>query len=125
MMPSTSKSYCRKPKKVEFIPEPKQPWQVEQPRRNWLDLPSDVMSNILSRLDMLDILENAQKVCTTWRKICNDSSMWRVICMDNRYKWYMHKDVAMYKNVVDRSQGQLIDITIPSFGDEILQYVAY
>ncbi|XP_024971953.1 putative F-box/LRR-repeat protein 23 [Cynara cardunculus var. scolymus] len=117
-MPSTSKSNCQKPKKVEFIPEPKQPWQVEQPRRNWLDLPSDVMSNMLSRLDVLDILENAQKVCTTWRKICKDPSMWRVICLDYWHETYMRK------HAVDRSQGQLIDITINCFGDEILQYVA-
>ncbi|XP_024971853.1 F-box protein SKIP19-like [Cynara cardunculus var. scolymus] len=125
MMPSTSKSNRRKPKKVKFIPKPKQRWQVKQPRRNWLELPSDVMANILSRVHVVDILENAQKVCTTWRKICNDPSMWRVICMDYWYKNEMSKDLAMCKHAVDRSQGQLIDITIGSFGDdEILQYVA-
>ncbi|KAI3685583.1 hypothetical protein L6452_34832 [Arctium lappa] len=124
-MPSTSKSKRRKPKKVKFILKPKQQWQVKQPTRNWLELPSDVMANILSRVHVLDILENAQKVCTTWRKICKDPCMWRVICMDYWYKNDMSKDLAMCKHAVDLSQGQLIDITIGDFGDdEILQYVA-
>ncbi|XP_076910530.1 F-box protein SKIP19-like [Bidens hawaiensis] len=31
-------------------------------RRNWLKLPNDVMTNILYRVGVIDILENAQKV---------------------------------------------------------------
>ncbi|KAF5770756.1 putative F-box domain-containing protein [Helianthus annuus] len=42
---------------------------LKQEKRNWLDLPSDVTANILNRIGMVDILENAQKVCTAWRKI--------------------------------------------------------
>ncbi|CAH8361097.1 unnamed protein product [Eruca vesicaria subsp. sativa] len=34
--------------------------------RNWAELPSELMSDILRRLDSTDILENAQKVCTSW-----------------------------------------------------------
>ncbi|KVI04325.1 F-box domain, cyclin-like protein [Cynara cardunculus var. scolymus] len=103
----------------------REPEKVKQPRTNWLELPSDVIANILSRVHVLDILENAQKVCTTWRKICKDPSMWRVICMDYLNFDDMSKEVAVWKHVVDRSQGQLIDITISEFDDdEIIQYVA-
>ncbi|KAJ9560885.1 hypothetical protein OSB04_006045 [Centaurea solstitialis] len=60
---------------------------VMQPTRNWLELPSDVMDNILFRV--------------------------------------VDKKFAMCKQAVDRSQGQLIDITIGDFGNyELLQYVA-
>ncbi|MFS8012535.1 putative F-box domain-containing protein [Helianthus anomalus] len=50
---------------------------MKQEKKNWLDLPSDVTFNILNRIGMVDILENAQKVCTAWRKICKDPTMWR------------------------------------------------
>ncbi|KAJ9536370.1 hypothetical protein OSB04_un000462 [Centaurea solstitialis] len=96
-----------------------------QPTRNWLELPSDVMDNILFRVGVCDILENAQKVCTAWRKICKVPTMWTVICMDYSYEYSVDKKLAMCKQAVDRSQGQLIDITIGDFGNyELLQYVA-
>ncbi|KAJ9560883.1 hypothetical protein OSB04_006043 [Centaurea solstitialis] len=111
-MPSTSKSNREKPKE-------------QQTTWNWLELPSDVMANILLRVGIFDILENVEKVCTAWRKICKDPSMWRVICVDSFYQNSIYKDDAMCRLAVDRSQGQLIDITIGDFGtDELLQYVA-
>ncbi|XP_076915322.1 putative F-box/LRR-repeat protein 22 [Bidens hawaiensis] len=42
--------------------------KCEQPTRNWSELPSDLTINILQRLGVVDRLENAQKVCTAWRK---------------------------------------------------------
>lgn len=95
--------------------------------RNWLDLPEDLTANILQRISVIDRLENARKVCTTWRKICKQPSMWKVIHMAIPYdplyiKSYLRR---MCKNAVDRSQGQLIDIKIVEFGDnELLNYIA-
>ncbi|PWA78583.1 F-box domain, Leucine-rich repeat domain, L domain-like protein [Artemisia annua] len=126
-MPSTSKSNRRrKAKKSKFVPKPKQRWQVKQPTRNWLELPSDIMANILYRVGVYDILENAQKVCTAWRKICKDPAMWRVISMDNHGDPCTRPPLReMCKNAVDRSQGQLLDLTIIDFVDyELLEYVA-
>ncbi|KAJ9560448.1 hypothetical protein OSB04_005608 [Centaurea solstitialis] len=119
-MPSTSKSKRQKTKKQ---------WQVMQPTRNWLELPSDVMASILSRVGLHDIIENAEKVCTAWRQICKDPSMWRVICIDYPCQYLSYERFTnMYKLAVDRSQGQLIDVTIAHFGFfgdfELLQYVA-
>lgn len=126
-VPSTSKSNRRrKAKKSKFVPKPKQRWQVKQPTRNWLELPSDIMANILYRVGVYDILENAQKVCTAWRKICKDPAMWRVISMDNHGDPCTRPPLReMCKNAVDRSQGQLLDLTVIDFVDyELLEYVA-
>ncbi|CAH1445290.1 unnamed protein product [Lactuca virosa] len=107
------------------VSKPKPQWKVEGPIRNWLELPSDVMSNILYRIGPIDILENAQKVCTTWCKICKDPAMWRVIHMKTtvgpfRQVW------EICRHAVDRSQGQLVDISIVDVvNDQLLQYVAH
>nr|XP_043630335.1 putative F-box/LRR-repeat protein 9 [Erigeron canadensis] len=91
-----------KSKKSKFVPKPK---RVKRPKVNWLDLPSDVMANILSRIGVFDILENAQK-CGL---IGNGRSVLRKICMQ----------------LVDRSQGQMVDISIKYFCNKgILRYIA-
>ncbi|KAI3751363.1 hypothetical protein L2E82_22447 [Cichorium intybus] len=118
------------------VSKPKQPWQVKERVRNWLELPSDVTANILYRIGVIDILENAQKVCTTWRKICKDPSMWRVIHMKKPYAVHQSQGPLDYINVVtftndrsleickhavDQSQGHLVDICIVDFAnDELL-----
>uniref|UniRef100_A0A0D3DG11 F-box domain-containing protein n=1 Tax=Brassica oleracea var. oleracea TaxID=109376 RepID=A0A0D3DG11_BRAOL len=51
--------------------------------RNWAELPSDLTSWILSKLSAVDILQNAQKVCTKWHRVCKDPAMWRKIDMRN------------------------------------------
>ncbi|KAK9070753.1 hypothetical protein SSX86_011155 [Deinandra increscens subsp. villosa] len=94
---------------------------VPQPTRNWLDLPSELTANILYRIGVFDILLSAQKVCTAWRKICKDPAMWRVVCLD--VASYPHNNILfdeMCKHVVDRSQGQLVDITIVEFGYDLV-----
>ncbi|XP_022008382.1 putative F-box/LRR-repeat protein 23 [Helianthus annuus] len=96
----------------------------KQEERNWLDLPSDVTANILNRIGMVDILENAQKVCTAWRKICKDPPMWRVINMNDIPIFGAKLSrVEMCEHAVDRSQGQLVDITIVFLYDaEFMSY---
>ncbi|CAK9142848.1 unnamed protein product [Ilex paraguariensis] len=94
---------------------------------NWLQLPSDVTASILHRVGAIDILENVQKVCTTWRRICKDPAMWRVIDMCNLGDLHSipYDLEKMCRHAVDRSQGQLIDINIEYFGtDELLEYIA-
>ncbi|KAI3781074.1 hypothetical protein L2E82_11073 [Cichorium intybus] len=118
-MPPTSKSNQEQPK-------------VNQEKRNWLELPNDVMANILHRIGAFDILENAQKVCTSWHKICKDPAMWRVIYIDGSLFPYIGPNVKSWtrrlqklcKNAIDRSQGQLVDITIVDIHiDGRLQYL--
>ncbi|KAF5770767.1 putative F-box domain-containing protein [Helianthus annuus] len=101
---------------------------LKQEERNWLDLPSDVTFNILNRIGMVDILENAQKVCTAWRKICKDPAMWRIINMNDLRRAISEVSAdKLCKHAVDRSQGQLVDITIVStstYDAELHLYVA-
>ncbi|CAK9321245.1 unnamed protein product [Citrullus colocynthis] len=104
------------------------PNSVEEESRNWLELPADVTSTILQKLGPIDILINAQDVCSSWRKICEDPLMWRVI--DMRYSgdwWDMDYDLEeMCRQAVERSCGQLIYINIERFGtDDLLHYISH
>ncbi|KAK3012852.1 hypothetical protein RJ639_010352 [Escallonia herrerae] len=88
-----------------------------------MELPLDVWAKILSKLGAVDVLESAQKVCTTWRKICKDPAMWKVIDMHNLGDLPYDLEV-MARHAVDRSQGQLVDINIEYCGsDELLEYI--
>ncbi|KAK9061240.1 hypothetical protein SSX86_018420 [Deinandra increscens subsp. villosa] len=91
--------------------------EQQEIRRNWLDLPSDVTANILNRIGIFDILENAQKVCTAWYKICKDPALWRVLNMNDLWNSHFslytsYEKIDMFKQAMDRSQGQLVDITL-------------
>ncbi|KAL6558833.1 hypothetical protein OROMI_019183 [Orobanche minor] len=92
----------------------------------WIELPRDVTANILRRLGAVEILENVQKVCTTWRSVCREPSMWRVIDMNlsDDFQIFCNSD-SMCRRAVDRSQGELIDINIVGFGtDDLLRYIS-
>jgi hypothetical protein len=83
-----------------------------------------VTASILSRLGTIDILETAQKVCTTWYKICKDPLMWRTI--DLRYDDFpkVYDLGKMCRYAVDRSCGNLVTINLDFFGtDELLKYI--
>ncbi|MCD7470568.1 hypothetical protein HAX54_010537 [Datura stramonium] len=93
----------------------------------WVELPLEITANILQRLGTIDILESAQRVCTTWLKVCHDPAMWRVVdlkCV------VFSSEVArllekMCCNAVHRSQGQLLKISIENFGNQhLLNYIA-
>ncbi|XP_076915326.1 putative F-box/LRR-repeat protein 23 [Bidens hawaiensis] len=97
----------------------------EEPTRNWLELPLDLMLNFLQRVGLVDQLQNAELVCTVWRDICKDPAMWRVVYMDKYTGGYGQRQCRdMCKLAVDRSQGQLLDLTIIGFCDnDLLLYV--
>ncbi|KAD7480035.1 hypothetical protein E3N88_03171 [Mikania micrantha] len=100
---------------------------VNHQERNWLDIPSDVMVSILNRTGIKDILENAQKVCTVWRNICKSPVMWRVINMNDLLQWASSPLAAkmICKHAIDRSQGQLVDLTlIFDYNAEVFLYAA-
>ncbi|XP_071690194.1 putative F-box/LRR-repeat protein 9 [Rutidosis leptorrhynchoides] len=123
---STSKFKPRKGKKSMFVSKSKRRWKVKKSTPNWLKLPADITANILQRLSVFDILKNAEKVCTTWRNVCKDPAMWRVISMhnpDDPSTRPLCEEIC--KQVVDRSQGQLVDLSITDFcTDELLQYIS-
>ncbi|OMO59804.1 hypothetical protein COLO4_34054 [Corchorus olitorius] len=94
--------------------------------RNWLELPRDVTASILLKLGAIEIIESAQKVCTLWRSICKDPSMWRFIDMQNTGDRDMPYCLEkMCRHAIDRSSGGLVGINIEYFGtDDLLAYIA-
>ncbi|KAB1222723.1 F-box protein SKIP19 [Morella rubra] len=94
---------------------------------NWLELPRDVTASILLKLGAIEILTSAQKVCSLWRNICKDPSMWRAVDMRNLGDFDINIDYDLEKmcqHAVDRSGGELVDINIEHFGtDELLKYI--
>lgn len=103
----------------------------------WADLPGDVTANILQRLDAVEILESAQKVCSTWWRVTHEPSFWRVIDL----KPSLWEDVGMdpydketidmlcgnmyCRKAVDRGLGEIIEINLEHFGnDRLLNYIS-
>ncbi|CAH8358371.1 unnamed protein product [Eruca vesicaria subsp. sativa] len=109
-----------------FSPSPPSliPVMKEGECRNWAELPSELTSSILRRLDSIDLLENAQKVCTSWYRVCKDPEMWRKIDMRNSGNLGLNLE-TMCRHAVDRSKGGLVEIDIWHFGtDSLLNYIA-
>ncbi|KAL8091080.1 hypothetical protein AgCh_040257 [Apium graveolens] len=98
----------------------------ETPSRNWLELPPELTTSIFHRVGALDIFMSARKVCRTWRQLCSDPEMWRV--MDLKYTGDHLSDFdlrKLAKKAVDLSGGQLIELSLHHFtDDELLNYVA-
>ncbi|KAL0846268.1 hypothetical protein Bca101_019514 [Brassica carinata] len=91
---------------------------------NWAELPSELLLSILSRLDTIDILENAQKVCTSWRRVCKDPALWRKINMRKLGKLGYNIE-TLCRHVVDLSQGGLVELDFGYMGPEsLLSYIA-
>ncbi|XP_071729277.1 putative F-box/LRR-repeat protein 9 [Rutidosis leptorrhynchoides] len=93
---------------------------------SWFDLTWELKIYILSKICSPQILESVQKVCTDWYKVCKDPSLWKVIDMHSSTRYHNLSTLTkMCKHVVDRSQGQLVDIVIPEVEtSEVLPYVA-
>lgn len=96
----------------------------DEETRNWAELPSELTSSILLRLGTIEILENAQKVWTSWRCVSKDPSMWRKIDMydleDMRSMTYYEN---MCRHAVDCSQGGLVEIDIWYFVTDDILYL--
>ncbi|KAK1381997.1 F-box protein SKIP19 [Heracleum sosnowskyi] len=94
--------------------------------RNWLELPVDLTSSILVRLGAVEVLMSARKVCKTWRQICSDPGMWRVVKIEHSD---YEKSPQILKHVVtkavDLSCGQLVDLDLQIWGHpyNLLLYV--
>ncbi|KAL8461030.1 hypothetical protein ACS0TY_032492 [Phlomoides rotata] len=109
-----------KRKRVNVIPTAVASSSAPPPK--WIDLPADITANILHRLGAIEILERVQLVCTTWRRVCQDPAMWRVIHV--RDAEFDYDDYELCRVAVDRSQGQLIEISLDEIGDdELLNYI--
>lgn len=93
------------------------PLPAEQ-SRNWLELPEELTALILVHLGTVDMIMTARKVCSTWRRICSDPALWRVMILECRVDYNIN-NVA--RKAVDLSCGQLIDYLGT---DSLLQYIS-
>ncbi|XP_010485080.1 PREDICTED: putative F-box/LRR-repeat protein 9 [Camelina sativa] len=91
---------------------------------NWAELPPELMSSILLRLSVEEILGIAQKVCRSWRRVSRDPWMWRKIdLLLPRTRFYDLQ--AMYRQAIDLSSGGLLEINFVDIGsDSLLTYTA-
>ncbi|ESQ29536.1 hypothetical protein EUTSA_v10023830mg, partial [Eutrema salsugineum] len=88
-------------------------------------LPPELTSSILHRLGAIEILENAQKVCKSWYRVCKDPSMWRKIDMLNFEDVDYDLLEKMCRHAVDLSHGGLVEIDIRNFCTvSLLNYIA-
>nr|GLL46014.1 putative F-box/LRR-repeat protein 23 isoform X3 [Ipomoea trifida] len=92
----------------------------------WVDLPQELTANILHRLSVEDIFQTAQ-VCSAWRRLWQDPSMWRyadfrnVLAEPGKARYWN----KICREVVNRSEGQLISIRLGHFAtDDLLFYIA-
>ncbi|PNY10395.1 F-box protein skip19-like [Trifolium pratense] len=100
---------------------------IKSRKRNWLDLPRDVVLTIFRKLGTIDTLHRAHNVCTTWRNISKDPFLYHTIDMPNigtdlSMDWYLE---LLCNRAVDYSSGQVTDINIEHFGtDDVLNHIA-
>ncbi|GAA0171781.1 hypothetical protein LIER_25738 [Lithospermum erythrorhizon] len=102
---------------------------VHPPSPPWLELPEDITEKILRKLGQVGILNAAQYVCTTWRKICRDPTMWRVIHMWRIEDRFIYSSghmglVDVFILAVDLSQGQATEISVDCVHNYYLKYIA-
>ncbi|XP_019179641.1 PREDICTED: putative F-box/LRR-repeat protein 23 isoform X2 [Ipomoea nil] len=90
----------------------------------WVDLPRELTANILQRLSVEDIFQSAQ-VCTAWWRLWQDPSMWRYVDFWNIVIAKEQDWDKICREVVNRSEGQLISIKLGYFAtDDLLFYIA-
>ena len=94
------------------------------PSPPWTELPEDLTANILQRLQHTEeILKSAQRVCTTWWRVCKNPTMWRAINLHYRRCALVDEFESIFRCAVDRSQGQLVELKLGCFeGDRLLNY---
>ncbi|CAL5183709.1 unnamed protein product [Lathyrus oleraceus] len=99
---------------------------MDSGERNWPDLPRDIVLSIFVKLDLYDLLTHAYSVCTTWRNISKDPSLYRNISMPNLCSLKAFSDLEMlYRRAIDYSCGQTVDVSIEFLGtDDLLRHLA-
>ncbi|KAG2295459.1 hypothetical protein Bca52824_042128 [Brassica carinata] len=92
---------------------------------NWADLPPELMSSILLRID---VLENAQRVCRSWRRVCKDPRRGvRLICatMETWTTWTMTSRSCVVTQSIAAKAVWLGSTLGTYFGtDDLLNYIA-
>ncbi|PNX72873.1 F-box protein skip19 [Trifolium pratense] len=94
---------------------------------NWLELPTDLMKNILQRLDTLDIVMSVRYVCALWWNIYKDPLMWSTIRMCDIDLEHIGMDSLekIARRAIDLSCGHMKEVYIDYFAtDDLLKYLS-
>ncbi|KAL5706868.1 hypothetical protein ACHQM5_024979 [Ranunculus cassubicifolius] len=98
---------------------------MKQEKRNWLDLPRDVLILIFMKLGVFDLLINAQRVCSLWRQVSREPILFRSLDFVGA-KNYVRKEshfVRLAMQALLRARPQVIKL---SFNDyritKVLRY---
>ncbi|KAI4312403.1 hypothetical protein MLD38_037213 [Melastoma candidum] len=92
------------------------------PEANWLLLPREVLRIIFLKLCAIEIMESAQKVCSLWRSVAMDPSLWTQIDIrnDRNQDEWPSDFVLICHHAINRSRKGCVEITIEHFGDDYL-----
>nr|XP_043638344.1 putative F-box/LRR-repeat protein 23 [Erigeron canadensis] len=93
--------------------------------RDWLDLPSDVTANILQRLGVPDIIQNAQRVCTVWRRICKHDPAMNILftlLTKSVFRLWRTRQIRRLELVFHHGDVQSIPLMRYSFLEELNLY---
>ncbi|MED6159854.1 hypothetical protein PIB30_045996 [Stylosanthes scabra] len=85
---------------------------------NWVDLPKKLTAKILRKVGSVDVLKSAQFVCTHWYSISMDPFFWRTIHVTQKCNF------DLITTAINRSCGQLEDITIAYPTESLLHHIA-
>ncbi|KAF5204331.1 F-box protein skip19 [Thalictrum thalictroides] len=113
--------------------------KAREKKRNWADMPRDILSLIFMKLGAMGILYRAQSVCSSWRKLSKDPSLFQSINMCKNEWEFLFRSLQLNINsygagdyievrkiaqvAVDRSCGQLAELFLDNFcTNEILHY---
>ncbi|KAF9590576.1 hypothetical protein IFM89_035894 [Coptis chinensis] len=97
--------------------------------RNWLALPQQITTLIFQKLGVMEIIARAQWVCSPWRKLAKEPTLYR--CMDMRNPWQEIWDINAYDDYADlareafkRCNGDLEEFSMENFATDELMYLA-
>ncbi|PIA26141.1 hypothetical protein AQUCO_09700009v1 [Aquilegia coerulea] len=91
--------------------------------RNWLDLPTDVMLLIFMKLGPVEIILNAQYVCSLWRKLAKEPHLFHAIIVPHHQHHFhccneatgLRKFDMFFEEAIVRSCGQLVKLSFENF----------
>jgi hypothetical protein len=103
------------------------PPSLEQPARNWSELPLEPLHSVFSKLGVVDLLMGAGLVCHSWLEEAKQPDLWRSVHTRHHHKVL---DMSagdlreMLKAAVDRSAGGLEVFVGDWFlTDNLLKYI--
>jgi len=99
--------------------EPPSPSSAPSEPRDWAALPQDILLTVFLKLGPCEIMQGAELVCTTWRRVAVDEPLlWRRIDMA-AVSTLSPVGRAVARAALDRGAGQCEAFTA-SCGDDIL-----